>query len=376
MTPSQQEFYAQLSQCLKTQFPKTFQMIQEGHLRGQWDHLISPNQVLISEQSFKKMKDSIRELFSVSRTVDTPSNFSILMSYDFHTSESGDAKLIEINTNASGYLISCLGLATHNKSQVQDLEEIQNLKKSIETEYKLSQPQNNEPLKIAIVDDHLSEQKMLIEFHLYKELFESWGWSTEILEASELLIKNGRATSPKGDVFNFIYNRSTDFYLKEDSHKNLFSIWKDQLATVSPQPMEYQLLADKKRLLDWQKSKDELHPDIQNVLLNSFELQDFENAEALWKQRKKFFFKPKNSFGGKSAYRGQSIGHKVFDRMMEADPIIQEYFPPQKSNEWKFDIRCYVYQDELQLLTARLYQGQVTNFSTLFGGFSPVRLKS
>lgn len=38
----------------------------------------------------------------------------------------------------------------------------------------------------------------------------------------------------------------------------------------------------------------------------------------------------------------------------------------------KMDIRAYVYNSEIQLLAARLYQGQTTNFRTQGGGFAPV----
>ena len=38
----------------------------------------------------------------------------------------------------------------------------------------------------------------------------------------------------------------------------------------------------------------------------------------------------------------------------------------------KADIRCYVYAGRIQLVAARLYQGQTTNFRTPGGGFAPV----
>jgi hypothetical protein len=38
----------------------------------------------------------------------------------------------------------------------------------------------------------------------------------------------------------------------------------------------------------------------------------------------------------------------------------------------KADFRCYVYAGRIQLLAARLYQGQTTNFRTPGGGFAPV----
>ena len=38
----------------------------------------------------------------------------------------------------------------------------------------------------------------------------------------------------------------------------------------------------------------------------------------------------------------------------------------------KLDLRAYTYQGQIQLLAARLYAGQTTNFRTPSGGFSPV----
>jgi hypothetical protein len=40
--------------------------------------------------------------------------------------------------------------------------------------------------------------------------------------------------------------------------------------------------------------------------------------------------------------------------------------------ELKVDIRCYAYAGEVQLVAARLWQGQTTNFRTPGGGFARV----
>jgi hypothetical protein len=37
-------------------------------------------------------------------------------------------------------------------------------------------------------------------------------------------------------------------------------------------------------------------------------------------------------------------------------------------------LRCFAYEDEIQLFAARIYQGQVTNFSSNMGGFTLVRI--
>jgi hypothetical protein len=38
----------------------------------------------------------------------------------------------------------------------------------------------------------------------------------------------------------------------------------------------------------------------------------------------------------------------------------------------KFDIRAYTYAGQVQLLAARMYAGQTTNFRTQGGGFAPI----
>ena len=42
------------------------------------------------------------------------------------------------------------------------------------------------------------------------------------------------------------------------------------------------------------------------------------------------------------------------------------------ATELKFDLRAYTYAGKVQLLAARTYSGQTTNFRTEGGGFAPV----
>lgn len=42
----------------------------------------------------------------------------------------------------------------------------------------------------------------------------------------------------------------------------------------------------------------------------------------------------------------------------------------------KLDLRVYVYDGQAQLLAARLYHGQTTDFRTPGGGFAPVFAES
>jgi hypothetical protein len=68
---------------------------------------------------------------------------------------------------------------------------------------------------------------------------------------------------------------------------------------------------------------------------------------------------------------------------MSEDSLIQEYVPAPKitfendetSAEWKYDLRAYAYGGKVQLLVARIYQGQITNFRRDFGGYCPVFIR-
>jgi hypothetical protein len=101
-------------------------------------------------------------------------------------------------------------------------------------------------------------------------------------------------------------------------------------------------------------------------------LKNFSDHEELWGQRKKLFFKPAQMYGGKAVYRGSSISRRVFLEMLERDYIAQEFRPPGEWHGWKYDLRFYVYKDRIQQVCARLYQGQVTGFSTPGGGLARV----
>jgi hypothetical protein len=105
-----------------------------------------------------------------------------------------------------------------------------------------------------------------------------------------------------------------------------------------------------------------------------------ENASDLWHSRKQLFFKPALGFGSRAAYRGDKLTKRVWADILQGDYVAQELVAPSERGllvdgievALKMDIRAYVYAGEIQLLAARLYQGQTTNFRTQGGGFAPV----
>ena len=85
-------------------------------------------------------------------------------------------------------------------------------------------------------------------------------------------------------------------------------------------------------------------------------------------------------FGSKGSYRGDKLTKRVFEEILAGDYVAQALALPStvpvevdgEMTELKVDLRNYVYRGQVQLVAARLYQGQTTNFRTPGGGFAKV----
>ncbi len=342
------------------------------------------------------------------------SNSSLLMSYDFHLDQDNNLKLIEVNTHSSGYLISELvdqvqeikfknfifsdfenKEITNKEKQkgensnwinIEKYSPLDSLRKSFEMEWKVFSGQDHLPANILIADHQIRNQKMYIEFLMYKDLLNSWDWACELHEIKDLSVNSqGMLMDSRKKEVQMIYNRCIDFYF--DSLPDLKKVFLDQTCCISPHPGEYLLLADKMRLCDW-SSEDFLN----QLELTQEERKKIKNAlpftapvysiskDELWKRRKKLFFKPLRGYGGKSVYRGKSISRSVFERVVKESSIFQEVVPPalfidSSGTKWKYDIRAYVYKDKVQKLGARVYQGQLTQFQTPLSGFASINVQ-
>ncbi len=384
---SYNHFYKSLDSKARAAFPSL-----KNHAEVEWDLLISPLEIKLPKLVKETAANAIRALYKISRndayrsaleqipgiSAHPPRNRSVLMAYDFHTDEAGGCHLVEVNTNASGFMIAALMESTHRQAEVADFAPFRLLRDSFQNELRLCGCEQASP-QIAIADDEIDQQKMRIEFLMYRDWFEAAGWRPKIVEAKEL----------NPDEFDLTYNRSTDFYFEEDQHARIRNAYLQGSLCVTPNPYEYWLLGDKQRLIQLGQesfliaagaSPEDISA-IQKVIIPTFDKALYGPEEAIWADRKQLFFKPKRSHGGKSVYRGESVSRKVFERLMAEDILIQRFVPAQKMptddprsvlSNWKFDLRFYVYEDEIQLAVARIYQGQVTNFSSPMGGFTLV----
>ena len=207
---------------------------------------------------------------------------------------------------------------------------------------------------------------------------------------------DGEQLMALGKPVDHIYNRCCDFYLSTPSNAVLARAISDPKVQISPHPSSYALMADKGQMVSMSQTAQlqrygcdtETIALIQSVIPPVRHIQD-ESPETWWQQRKHCFFKPQNTYGSKAVYKGDSISRKKFDTLLDQAYVVQPYFqadtvpvtlpieagnPSEQEAMFKYDLRFFVYGDAVRLVGARLFQGQVTNFQTLGGGFAPVHV--
>lgn len=342
---------------------------------------------IMRDEILKEFPENLRGRFSEG---------GVFLSFDFHLAEDGP-KLIEINTNAGGAFLQTKLVEAQKECcpEVRDAlaspEEILAIEgrffDSFLEEWK-SAGKEGVPTFVAIVDKNPKDQFLFPEFLLFREMFLSKGISCEILDPELLNLDENGVLYFEGKKVDLIYNRLTDFYLSDLQNQKIRTSWELNKTVVTPNPLDYELYAKKTNLILWKSEEFLREAGVEesdlDVLANSIPITGLvkkENAEALWKDRKKFFFKPASGgYGSKAAYRGDKLTKGTFDEILQGENIFQEIVLPSerillKDGEkvpYKMDLRTYVFREEVLLLAARLYQGQTTNFRTPGGGFSPV----
>jgi hypothetical protein len=239
---------------------------------------------------------------------------------------------------------------------------------------------------LAIVDDAPATQYLAPEFELLQQMFRRHGLAANIVEAKELEWREGRLWH-QGAAVDMVYNRLTDFYLAEPGHRALRDAYAAGAVVLTPHPRAHALHSDKRNLIAL--SDDALLaawgvPEADRELLRAVvpqtRLVTAERAGELWAGRRQLFFKPVAGYGAKAAYRGDKLTRRVWEEIQAGDFVAQALVPPGErlievdgvQSDLKFDVRAYTYDGTVQLLAARMYAGQTTNFRTPGGGFAPV----
>ena len=324
-----------------------------------------------------------------------PQTRGVFLGYDFHLTPDWP-QLIEINTNAGGTMLNTMLLRAARACCV-EVEALTPAAISVDSigaefirmfqaEWKLHNG-GEKPLRtIAIVDESPETQYLYPEFLLFQRLFEQAGIRAVIIGPDSLSYVDGRLHADDL-VVDLVYNRLTDFDLVTSASAVLRAAYLDNRVVVTPHPRAHALYADKRNLalLSDGDALRALGVDENTVAtlaagIPRTEIVKPENADRLWTERRKLFFKPMRGFGSRGAYRGDKITRRVWEEILAGDYIAQAFMPPSERITGdpdapialKADFRCYVYDGRMQLVAARLYQGQTTNFRTPGGGFAPV----
>jgi len=324
----------------------------------------------------------------------------VFLGYDFHLGEGGP-QLIEINSNAGGGMLNavleraqqncCDASAAFLPGQLAGDTPEHLFVEMFRAEWGLARPGANRPLRsVAIVDDDPASQYLHPEFVLFQRLFQQHGIDAVICDPGELALRDGRLWH--GDLqVDLVYDRLTDFALEASAHSVLRHAYLADAAVVTPSPSTHAVYADKRnlamlcdegRLAAWGVDRE-----TRAILMRGIpptECVDASRAEDYWSRRKQLFFKPAAGYGSKAAYRGDKLTRRVFDEILSGananEYVAQALVPPSARRlevggvpvDLKLDLRNYVYAGRVQLIAARLYQGQTTNFRTPGGGFAPV----
>lgn len=315
----------------------------------------------------------------------------VFFGYDFHLNEEG-VHLIEINTNAGGGFFNELLIDSQRDVDLPGKTvAIEKLEAAFvamfRNEWRLER--GSAPLKnIAIIDDKPEEQYLYPEFLLAQRILERAGLAVFIADPVALKTREDGLYFGNEKI-DMVYNRLTDFSLQQ--YPVLNKAYESGRVVLTPHPQAYAKYADKRnlaRLTDDQGLRaigaDEADiATLREGVPHTF-IVNSDMGDALWDDRKSLFFKPHSGFGSKGTYRGMNLTKRVFGEISQGDYVAQKLAPPgtrglcvpgaTEAVSLKYDVRCYVYDGKIQLVVARLYQGQTTNFRTPGGGFSLVRV--
>jgi len=317
----------------------------------------------------------------------------VFLGFDFHLGPAGP-QLIEVNTNAGGGLLNA-ALARAQQACCVEVEAAFAGPAAADVEATFlamfraewRRQRGAAPLRqVAIVDDDPPTQYLYPEFRLFQQLFEAAGIGATIADPRALAHRDG-ALWLDGRQVDLVYNRLTDFMLAGDACAALRDAYVAGAVVVTPNPHVYALYADKRhlvalsdpaRLRAW--GVDAAAVAVLAAGVPPTRLVASADAEALWAERKGWFFKPVDGYGGKAAYRGDKLTKGTWAQILARPYVAQRIVPPSqrtirlegREQPLKLDLRCYVYDGAVQLVAARLYQGQTTNFRTAGGGFAPV----
>jgi hypothetical protein len=384
---------------------KIFELVEE-----RCPFLFSAMPVFISQSQANKIEKVVAALESVIRLpayrdlvlanapdiarIGTSGADGVFFGYDFHPAGE-NLGLIEINTNAGGAMLNAAMARAHRTCCLDDVQVSEAMLSGAVFEEAIVQmfrsewdsSKRTELLQtIAIVDSEPEQQYLYPEFLLFQRLFAQHGINAVIADPTELTFHAGAVWFGTTKI-DLVYNRLTDFMLEMPASRALHDAYCEDAVVLTPHPQAHALYANKRNLTIRSDAAVlatlGVGQDIIDILIANVPFTEpvtIGNAERLWSERRNLFFKPVAGYGGRAAYRGDKLTKRVWQAILDSDYIAQQIVAPgarasgtaYSPETLKYDLRSYVYHSHVQWTTARVYQGQTTNFRTPGGGFAPV----
>ena len=322
-----------------------------------------------------------------------PGHAAAMMGYDFHLGDCGP-RLIEVNNNAGGVFLALqaqYGQDDIAAAPVYARARYKLLAMFAEEYHAYSGDPQARPGLIAIVDEDPRAQFNYTEMQVFAAILSSeWGVDCVVADPAELDHEDGRLFH-QGRPVDLIYNRHCDFYLETDAMQGIADAYRRGNVCLTPNPWVYGQIGDKRRMQAWSDpallSDFGLSPSTAELIaavVPATRAMAGIDPDELWAQRKQWVFKPSTQYGSRGVLPGTAMRRKRFQQLDLATTIVQEFVPPTRTEcsgtdgeqlTLKTDIRLFAYRSRILGVAARVYAGQVTNFSQPGSGYARVAIR-
>jgi hypothetical protein len=323
-----------------------------------------------------------------------PAAAGVFLGYDFHLGPDGP-QLIEINSNAGGALLNAC-LLRAQRACCAPVARMMPAPSPDEAAFSPCSARNGgwpvARLAAAGARRHRrrapAEQYLAPEFELFRQLFEANGIAALVADPAELSF-DGERLCCRGEVVDLVYNRLTDFFSRRaaapgaarglSGRRRRPHAASAGACAVRRQAQSGRSSAtsagcrpDRRRRRRPTTAGEQhpayrgSHPEKRRGLLGQPQAVVLQagrgfrqQGDVSWRQADAARVRRRSRAAATSRRRSSAPS----ERRLLIDGVEQDF---------KLDLRNYVYRGAVQLVSARLYRGQTTNFRTPGGGFAAV----
>ena len=291
-----------------------------------------------------------------------PATYGAFMSaFDFHLTPRGP-KLIEMNTNADGFMSVIRMFAEHSPSEAERLRRL--FVDGLLCEFRSAVGDASaRPQLICIVDECAAQQHVFGEYCAAAQLLTERGLPTKVASPEQLrLTRSGLQLQLRGEEeeehVDMVYLRiSSDKRLLKAAHAHIRSAAQRGLVVVTPRPAVFAHSADK-RLLQCMAHKHEAVPRTRRLSERAL--------SSWWRDRARWVFKPAMGHASRGVVVGAKMTRRQLRRMDKQSTLCQLFVTTRLSHDdaTRYDLRLYCHGAELLAPVSRHFEGDKMNLSS------------